>query len=74
VIVGGAAVLFYTQGQVLSGDFDMVADIGFERFMLAMGFEKEQGANRFLGGYSHPDLPCLGFELVSEALPVWDGH
>ena len=72
VIVGGAAVSFYTQGQVLSGDFDMVADVAFERFMVAEGFKKEEGSDRFLGGYYHPDVPRLGFELVSGAL--FDGR
>jgi hypothetical protein len=68
VIVGGAAVSFYTQGQVLSGDFDMVADIGFERFLLAEGFEKDVGPGKFLGSYFHPEVEHLGFEFVSGAL------
>jgi hypothetical protein len=72
VIVGGAAVSFYTQGQVLSGDFDMVTDISFEGFLLAEGFEKESGPNRLLGGYYHPDIPTVGFEFVSG--PLFDGR
>ena len=68
VIVGGAAISFYTQGAVLSGDFDLVADIDFERFLLAEDFRKDGGPGRFLGGYYHPDVPRLGFEFVSGAL------
>jgi hypothetical protein len=68
VIVGGAAVSFYTQGAVLSGDFDLVTDIAFEPFLLAEGFQRETGPMRFLGGYHHPRVPRLGFELVSGAL------
>jgi len=72
VIVGGAAVSFYTNGQILSGDFDIVTDIDFERFLLSVGFKKESGPGRFLGGYYHPDIPDLGFEFVSGAL--FDGR
>ena len=68
VIVGGAAVSFYTQGAILSGDFDIVADIAFEQFLFQFGFCKETGAGRLLGGYFHPDVPRLGFEFVSGAL------
>jgi hypothetical protein len=68
VIVGGAAVSFYTQGQVLSGDFDMVADVRFEASLLAEGFQRETEQGRLLGGFFHPDVPRLGFELVSRAL------
>ena len=72
VIVGGAAVTFYTQGEVLSGDFDIVADIDFERFLLAEGFQRDEGPGQFLGGYHHPDVPRLGFEFVSGSL--FDGR
>jgi hypothetical protein len=68
VIVGGAAVSFYTLGAIYSGDFDMVADIAFERFLFAEGFRKEEGQQRFLKGYHHPDVPRLGFEFVSGSL------
>jgi hypothetical protein len=72
VIVGGAAVSFYTQGQILSGDFDLVADIDFEQNLLAEGFQKETGQGRFLGGYFHPKAPQLSVELVSGSL--FDGR
>ena len=72
VIVGGAAAAFHTQGAILSGDFDIVADIGFETALLAEGFRREDRAGRMLRGYYHPRLPRLGFELVSGAL--FDGR
>jgi hypothetical protein len=68
VIVGGAAVSFYTQGAILSGDFDIVADMDFEREMLAEGFIKEARAGMLLVGYYHPDVPQLGFQIVSGRL------
>ena len=71
VIVGGAAVSFYTQGLILSGDFDLVADLGFEAAMLAEGFRKEDRPGWLLREYYHPDLPRYGFELVSG--PLFDG-
>ena len=64
VIVGGAAVSFYTQGQILSGDFDMIADIDFEPWLLVEGFRKEDQPGRLLKGDYHPDVPGLGFEFV----------
>lgn len=72
VIVGGAAVSFYTQGQILSGDFDIVADIDFEQSLSAEGFQKETGTGKFLGGFFHPDAPTLSVELVSGSL--FDGR
>jgi hypothetical protein len=72
VIVGGAAVSFYTQGRFLSGDFDIVGDIGFEEFLLPEGFRRENRPCRLRRGYYHPDVPRLGFELVSGAL--FDGR
>lgn len=63
---------FYTQGQVLSGDFDLVADIDFEHALLAEGFRKEDRAGHLLRGYYHPDTPQYGYELVSGAL--FDGR
>jgi hypothetical protein len=72
VIVGGAAVSFYTSGQILSGDFDLVTDISFEQFLLSEGFRKEEGPGRFLGGYYHPDVAGLSVEFVSG--PLFDGR
>ncbi len=72
VIVGGAAVAFYTQGAVLSGDFDLVADQSFEAALLAEGFRKEDRTGHLLRGYYHLDAPRYGFEIVSGAL--FDGR
>ncbi len=72
VIVGGAAVAFYTQGAILSGDFDLVADLGFESSLLAEGCRREDRSGRMRRGFYHPDLPRYGFELVSGAL--FDGR
>ncbi len=70
--MGGAAVAFYTQGAVLSGDFDLIADLSFEDALLAEGFRKEHKRGRLLRGYYHPDAPRYGFEMVSGAL--FDGR
>lgn len=59
---------FYTQGEILSGDFDLVADVGFEPYLLAEGFIREDRQGRLLRGYYHPSTPRLGFEIVSGAL------
>ncbi len=72
VIVGGAAVSFYTNGQILSGDFDLVADVDFEGALLAEGFRKEDRPGWLLRGYYHVDAPKYGFELVSGSL--FDGR
>jgi hypothetical protein len=72
VLVGGAAVSFYAQGAVLSGDFDMVADIAFEPFLLTQGFQRENRPGRLRRGYYHLDVPRYGFEFVSGAL--FDGR
>lgn len=73
VIVGGAAVSFYTQGTILSGDFDLIADMDFEPYLMAEGFQREADADRTphgrsLRGYYHPSVPDLGVGSVSGAL------
>jgi hypothetical protein len=72
VIVGGAAVSFYTQGLILSGDFNLVAATALEPFLLAEGFLIEDRPGRLRRGYYHPKTPRYGFELVSGAL--FDGR
>ncbi len=54
MIVGGAAIAFHTQGKVLSGDFDVVADIDFEAALLAEGFCEEHRNGHLVRGYYHP--------------------
>jgi len=70
VIVRGAAVSFYTQGVILSGDIDMVADIAFSAAMRAEGFAPDATPERLATAttYLHPDVPRIGFQLVSGAL------
>lgn len=72
VIVGGAAVSFYTQGQILSGDFDVVADVDFERCLLAEGFQSDNAPGRFRGSFFHSEAPRMSVELVSGDL--FDGR
>jgi hypothetical protein len=74
VVVGGAAVSFYTQGVILSGDIDMVADIAFADAMRGEGFMLDTTPQRLATAttYLHPDVPRIGFQLVSGAL--FDGQ
>lgn len=68
MIVGGAALSFYTHGEVLSGDFDRLANIDFIPFLLAAGFVRQRRRGRLLRGFYHPDVDKFGFELVSGSL------
>ncbi len=68
MIVGGAAVSFYTHGEILSGDFDLLADIDVIPFLIAEGFVREHRRGRLLRGFYHPDVDKFGFELVSGSL------
>ena len=72
VLVGGAAVSLYSYGQILSGDFDIVADIDFENEMINEGFLKEDRKGYLMIGYYHPEVPRYGFQLVSGDL--FDGR
>jgi hypothetical protein len=58
VIVGGAAVEFYTGSAVVSGDFDFVTDAqgAFEEILIELGFRREDRVGRLLRGLYHPDL------------------
>jgi hypothetical protein len=73
ILVGGAAVEFYTGGAVVSGDFDIVtpAEDALQRALLAEGFRKEDRPGWLLRGYYHPEL-AMGVEVVGRAL--FDGH
>ena len=74
VLVGGTTVSLYTNGLILSGDFDVVAnaDAAFETAMRAQGFVREHRAGRLRIGWYHPDCPLYGFQAVSGAL--FDGR
>lgn len=73
VLVGGAAVEFYSGSMIATGDFDVVtarSDI-FERTLLEHGFVKPSGRGMLTRGWIHPDLK-LGFEVVGSSL--LEGH
>jgi hypothetical protein len=73
ILVGGAAVEFYTGGAVVSGDFDIVApaDVALENALLAEGFKREDRPGWLLRGFYHPEL-AMGVEIVGRSL--FDGH
>lgn len=66
IIVGGAAVEFYTGGAVASGDFDVVTEAQrqLEAALLRRGFERPSGRGVLLRGLHHPALG-YGVEVVS---------
>ncbi len=74
VLVGGASVAIYTDGQFPSGDFDVVAASGrvFRAAMLAHGFVPETRIGKLRIGYHHPDHPGYGYQEVSGSL--FDGR
>jgi hypothetical protein len=73
ILVGGAAVEFYTSGAVTSGDFDVVtlSDEPLQRALEAEGFLRENRQGYLQRGYYHPHL-AIGVEIVSGQL--FDGH
>lgn len=73
VLVGGAAVEFFTGGAITSGDFDIWtgADDLIRRNLLAVGFKDEDRQGHLARGFYHPDLD-MGVELVSGHL--FDGR
>ena len=73
VLVGGAAVEFYTGGAVVSGDFDFVTPWheAFGAALEEVGFRREDRPGWLLRGYYHPEL-AIGVELVSGTL--FDGR
>ena len=73
ILVGGAAVEYYTAGDIMSGDFDILAGDPqvFAEAMCAHGFRREDRAGHLQRGFYHEHLD-IGVELVSGAL--FDGH
>jgi len=69
VIVGGAAVEFYTSGAIVSGDFDLVTarQPEFEEALVAAGFVREHRSGRLARGLYHPAF-AIGIEVVSGSL------
>ena len=74
VLVGGAAVAIYTEGQFPSGDFDVVAAVDpiFRAVMLEQGFMPEGRTGKLRFGFYHPDHPSFGYQQV--AGPLFDGR
>lgn len=73
ILVGGAAVEFYTSGAIISGDFDVVtpAEGALVSALLHRGFRKEDRAGWVRRGYYHPQL-SIGLEVVGRVL--FEGH
>lgn len=69
VLVGGAAVEFYSGSAIVTGDFDIVTarqDV-FEAALGKHGFVKPGGVGKMTRGWVHPELG-LGFEVVGTSL------
>lgn len=73
ILVGGAAVEFYTLSAINTGDFDLCSPLQseLEEEMQKRGFVRPSGRGRSTRGWIHPALG-LGFEVVDAAL--LDGH
>lgn len=69
VLVGGAAVEFYTGGAITSGDFDVVtpSEEALETALLARGFRAEDRKGWLQRGYYHPEF-AIGVEIVGRSL------
>ena len=66
VLVGGAAVEYYSGSAISTGDFDVCTPVQpeLEAIMQAHGFIRPSGAQKSLRGWIHPELQ-LGFEIVA---------
>ena len=66
VLVGGAAVEFYTESMISSGDFDITtpSQEALEDIFLELGFEHPFGAGVSTKGWVHPDY-LIGVEVVA---------
>lgn len=66
VLVGGAAVEFYSGSAINTGDFDLCTprQAKFEAIMQAHGFVRPSGPGKATRGWIHPEL-ALGFEIVA---------
>ncbi len=66
ILVGGAAVEFYSKSAINTGDFDLCTprqDVLEAEFVKA-GFIRPLGAGQSLRGWIHPELK-MGFEIVA---------
>ena|SRR5437762_1594213 len=66
VLVGGAAVEYYSQSAIGTGDFDLCTpwQQAFEAIMRGHGFIRPSGPGKATRGWIHPKL-ALGFEVVA---------
>lgn len=66
VLVGGAAVEYYSQSAISTGDFDLCTprQPQFEAIMQRYGFVRPSGRGKATRGWIHPEL-ALGFEIVA---------
>ncbi len=64
ILVGGAAVEYFSGSAVMTGDIDLTSPVQeeLERELVALGFVKPAGVGHTLG-WLHPELR-LGFEVV----------
>jgi len=68
VLVGGAAVEFYSGSAVMTGDIDVTSPVQpeLEEELQRLGFVRPSGRGRSLRGWVHPDLG-FGFEVVGSS-------
>jgi hypothetical protein len=66
ILVGGAAVEYYSQSAISTGDFDVCTprQQTFEAIMQRHGFIRPSGPGMATRGWIHSDL-TLGFEIVA---------
>ena len=69
ILVGGAAVEFYSTSAITTGDFDVVTgrQDAFEQTLEEQGFSRSAGPGHTPLGWVHPELK-LGFEVVAGSL------
>ena len=67
ILVGGAAVEFYSGSAVTTGDFDLCSPVQaeLEEEMQRLGFIKPSRPGMATRGWIHPEL-ALGFEVVAD--------
>ena len=68
ILVGGAAVEYWSGSAVATGDFDLCSPVQseLEAVMRHHGFVRPEGAGVATRGWIHPEL-ALGFEIVGSA-------
>jgi hypothetical protein len=66
ILVGGAAVEYYSGSAIMTGDIDLTSPVQpeLEEELIALGFTKPVGLGHTPLGWVHPELK-LGFEVVA---------